>query len=177
MRDPQTTIRTLVVALVTVVVALIGVVVALVVAVVSDDPPDAARERPGDQPTSRADDRIVEVRSASVGQCIDVSESTNTITMMSTDCSDLHDAEISYVGFYSDVRSLDVIPSDPDDYTDAGASALICTALMDSEAVAALDVHVMHQLITQDDSPSDGDSILCYVSSDDGIPFTEKQLP
>ena len=119
---------------------------------------------------------VVDVDEAKVGECADVSsDSGDTVLLTEQDCDDKHDAEITWVGKVSDVENLDVAPSNPDDFTDAGASFLICTALMDQADVTTLGDDVEYQYVTQDTSPKSSDAALCYAEKKSGS-FTEKQL-
>jgi hypothetical protein len=122
-------------------------------------------------------DSVVEVDEAKVGDCADVSsDDGDSVLLTDQDCDGKHDAEITWVGKVSDVESLDVAPSNPDDFTDAGASYLICTNLMDKGDVTALGDDVEYQYVTEDTSPKSTDAALCYAEKKDGK-FTDKQLP
>lgn len=121
---------------------------------------------------------VVNVDEAKVGQCINVDESDDSVLLREAKCDEKHDAEITWTGDFNDIKGLDVAPSNPDDFTDAGASALICTALMDPADVTALGTDVRYQLVNEDQDPSDNDKALCYVApKDKDDRFSSKQLP
>ena len=119
---------------------------------------------------------VVKVDEAKVGDCANVSsDDSDSVLLTDKDCGDDHDAEITWVGKVSDVESLDVAPTNPDDFTDAGASLLICTALMDEADVTALGDDVEYQYVTEDNDPKPSDAALCYAEKKNGK-FTEKVL-
>ena len=121
---------------------------------------------------------VINVDEAKVGQCANISSQDNkSVLLTDTDCSGDHDAEITYVGKFSDVEGLDIAPTNPDDFTDAGSSLLICTALMDPADVTALGDSVGYQYVNQDGTPTSNDAVLCYAERTDGKKFTSKQLP
>lgn len=120
---------------------------------------------------------VISVEDAQVGDCANVSsDDSDSVLLTDKDCADDHDAEISWVGSVSDVENLDVAPTNPDDFTDAGASFLICTALMDEADVTALGDDVDYQYVTEDSSPASSDAALCYAERSDGDAFTEHVL-
>lgn len=108
---------------------------------------------------------------AEVGQCADISEvDRNTIALQEKDCSDDHDAEVTYTGEYGEIEeaanSLNI-----DDLagitTDATAAFTICTTLMDSGDVATLSSEDLKFGIATE-GRDDDDAFLCYVESSDG---------
>lgn len=121
---------------------------------------------------------VIDVEEAKVGECASVSsDDGNSVLLREKDCSEDHDAEIVWVGDVGDVKSLDVAPTNPDDFTDSGASFLICTNLMDPADLEAIGDDVEYQYVTTDENPSDSDAALCYAERDNGDEFTEKRLP
>ncbi len=121
---------------------------------------------------------VISVDDAEVGQRANISSDDNdSVLLRDKDCADDHDAEIVYVGTFGDVETLDVAPTNPDDFTDAGSSLLICTALMDPADLEAIGEDVDYQYVTEDSDPATDDAVLCYAERSDGEKFTSKQLP
>ncbi len=121
---------------------------------------------------------VVDVGEAKVGDCADItSEDGDSVLLTEEKCDGKHDAEVSWTGTVADVENLEVAPSNPDDFTDAGASYLICTSLMDPADVEALGDAVEYQYVTDGLNPTSSDAALCYAANSDGTAFTEKQLP
>lgn len=109
----------------------------------------------------------IDPRDAEVGDCGNIlSEDRDTITMTSTGCDSKHDLEIVYVGTFDEIEESAFLPSDPDDLTDAGISAGVCTDLMPSEDVATIDESdddLRYGIVTEDTSPSGDEAFFCYV--------------
>lgn len=121
---------------------------------------------------------VVDVSEAKVGDCADVSSEDNDSVLLTEEkCDGNHDAEISWTGTVADVENLEVAPTNPDDFTDAGSSLLICSSLMEQAEVEALGDAVDYQYVTDGLEPASDDAALCYAVRSDGKPFTEKQLP
>ncbi|WZH50681.1 MAG: DUF4190 domain-containing protein [Nocardioides alkalitolerans] len=114
----------------------------------------------------------IDPRDAEVGDCGNIlSEDRDTITMTSKDCGDRHDLEVVYVGTFDEIEDSQFLPSDPDDLTDAGISAGVCTDLMPAEDVATLDESdddLRYGIVTEDTSPSGDEAFFCYVERLDG---------
>jgi hypothetical protein len=94
------------------------------------------------------------------------------VALRNASCEGSHGVEVAWVGRVAEVENLDVAPSSPDDFTDAGASFLICTALMAADDVAAFGDQVEYQYVTEDAEPDQGDSALCFATPADGSTFT-----
>ncbi|WP_340539620.1 DUF4190 domain-containing protein [Nocardioides sp. GXZ039] len=130
---------------------------------------------------------VVDVDQAKVGQCINVDETDDSVLLREAKCDEKHDAEITWTGTFGEITDLKgpdgnpLTPSNPDDFTDAGASALICTALMEQETpgvAAKLGDNVRYQLVNEDQDPASSDKALCYVApKDKDDRFSSKQLP
>ncbi len=121
---------------------------------------------------------VIAVDDAEVGQCLDVSSEDDTsVVITDQSCDGDHDGEITWVGTFADIESSDFVPTNPDDLTDAGISYAVCASLMEEADVAALGEDVEYHLVNEDAAESPGRPALCYATTADGEPFTEKQLP
>lgn len=121
----------------------------------------------------------ITIDNAEVGQCMNVDEDGDNVSLSKKDCGDDHDAQIVYLGSYDDILNSGAAPSDPDDFTDAGASALICRTLLDgSEILGAIDETLGEDaefgIANEDDNPSGSDEFICYVGNSDESKLDQK---
>lgn len=117
----------------------------------------------------------ISIDEAKVGQCLNVSESDDdSVLLLEKECGSSHDAQIVYVGTVKDIDDSGVAPSNPDEFTDSGASALICGTLMDAglrEAVVAEFGEDLEFGIASEtgDMKASSERFICYVEGDEKI--------
>ncbi len=104
--------------------------------------------------------RQVTPDNAEVGQCVDIDDDGDVVSMAERECSVEHDGEILYVGEY-----------DPAEHGD-DLEAAVCAALVPAEVRTRIIAEVEDPEIglvveNSSDAPAAGDAFACYLEGDD----------
>lgn len=120
---------------------------------------------------------VITVDDAKVGQCANVTQNNDTYTLTEKDCSGDHDAEIVYVGKFSDLDSANVVPDDINDLSDAAISQAACSSVMSADDVSSLPDGLEWTLALEDPKdPKDSDPFICFVQNDNGDKLDSKLI-
>lgn len=118
---------------------------------------------------------------ASEGQCVNVSlDDEESVLLLDTDCAGDHDAEVTWVGTFSEIETQlgeQFTPQDINDITDSAIEEFVCSSLTDPAYVAALGDGVEFSIVREDTDPSGSDPLMCYASKTNDQKFTEHVQP
>lgn len=122
---------------------------------------------------------VIGVDDAKVGQCMNVSDSGDSVTLTKKDCTESHDAEIVYVGVKGDIAALgaDFVPDNINDLSDSAISSTVCSNLIDPADAEKLADSYTYTIVSKDPKDTANNSpFVCYVEPDNGDKLTDKLL-
>lgn len=105
---------------------------------------------------------VVTPDNAEVGQCVDIDEEDNTVTMTEKECTEEHDGEIVAKATVDDDNRADITEQ----------MSLYCQTLLSEEDLAVLNEHPdleYNSVIEDPENIENGDHLVCYVESDEKL--------
>ncbi|NYJ00581.1 hypothetical protein HNR19_001279 [Nocardioides thalensis] len=105
---------------------------------------------------------LVTPGNAEVGQCVNIDEEDNTVTMTKKECTEEHDGEIVATTTVDDDNRADITEQ----------MSLFCQTLIDEEDMATLNEHpdLEYNAVLEDpDNVENGDHLVCYVESEEKL--------